>query len=321
MSILFEVLRSLFKKGDSYPAPAPDSSPAKVSARSLLDLLPEVDGIHIVDVGAASHGKGTEPYASLIQNGVGRIIGFEPDRIECAKANETYKDNGHRYFPYFIGDGLPATFYETNWSKTGSLYRPNKEVLGAFEQLEEFMRLQSTHAVDTKRLDDIPEITDVDLIKIDVQGSELKVFKGADRALGQALAIHTEVEFVELYENQPLFADVDQYLRSKGFMFHCFLAVFSRSFKPVTNKQRYTDGVRQHLWSDVLYVRDFRHFDNLSSDKLKRLAVLLHDVYASYDLCLKVLQAIDKKQQTALALAYRDFLPDKYGVIFEPAEK
>jgi hypothetical protein len=104
-------------------------------------------------------------------------------------------------------------------------------------------------------------------------------------------------------------------------MLHWFLSVFSRAFKPVTNKQRYTDGVRQHLWADVLYVRDFRHFDDLSSDKLKRLAVLLHDVYASYDLCLKALQVIDKRQQTAMALAYRDFLPDKFGVTVEPAKK
>ena len=40
--------------------------------------------------------------------------------------------------------------------------------------------------------------------------------------------IHTEVEFVEMYERQPLFAEVDQFLRGNGFVFHRFSSLHGR---------------------------------------------------------------------------------------------
>lgn len=273
-------------------------------------MLTDVSRIEIVDVGAASHGAGTEPYAGLMQRGAARVIGFEPDQAECTKVNAMYGNGGNIYFPYFIGDGSAATYYETNVGQTGSLYRPNKPVLSAFANLEHYVQLQKTHAVQTTRLDDIAEITDVDFIKIDVQGAELNVFKGARRALEQTVIIQTEVEFVELYENQPLFADVDQFLRAQGFMFHSFLSLSGRTFQPVVRRNEPFQHIRQMLWSDALYVRDFRRFETLSVEKLKRLAVLLHDLFQSCDLCLKVLQEIDRRQDSDLATAYFDRLPD-----------
>lgn len=84
------------------------------------------------------------------------------------------------------------------------------------ENLAEVVTPVAVHPVDTTRLDDIAEIGDIDLIKIDVQGSELAVFKNASLALSSALLIQTKVEFVELYRGQPMFADVDSFLRASG---------------------------------------------------------------------------------------------------------
>src|SRR5207248_2510884 len=58
----------------------------------------------------------------------------------------------------------------------------------------------------------------VDFIKLDTQGSELDILQGAGFLLDDCLGLQLEVMFSPLYEGQPLFADVDTYLRSRGFV-------------------------------------------------------------------------------------------------------
>jgi len=53
-------------------------------------------------------------------------------------------------------------------------------------------------------------------------------------------------------------------------------------------------------------VRDLTRLDALSPRQLKKLALILHDVYASYDLALYVLMAHDARQKSRLALQYAE---------------
>ena len=53
----------------------------------------------------------------------------------------------------------------------------------------------------------------VDFIKLDTQGSELDILHGAGSLLDNCSGLQLEVMFSPLYEGQPLFADVDAYLR------------------------------------------------------------------------------------------------------------
>jgi protein O-GlcNAc transferase len=259
---------------------------------SLLEFFPEPFQINILDVGAALIER--PPYQSLVDAGRGRIFGFEPDRQSCEQLNREYGDP-HRFFPIFVGDGRPAIFHETNRTVTGSLYEPNSPLLEKFQNLAELVTPVATHPVNTSRLDDVPEIDDIDFIKIDVQGSELAVFENASRALSSALLIQTEVEFVELYKGQPMFADVDTYLRANGFQFHTLNGFSGRAFKPLIANSDINSVFRQALWSDALYVRDWMHLESLSEAKLRNYAILAHDVLRSYDLAHLVLSALDAK--------------------------
>jgi hypothetical protein len=56
-------------------------------------------------------------------------------------------------------------------------------------------------------------------------------------------------------------------------------------------------------------------FDVLATLKLKKLAVLLHDILASYDLCHVVLEEIDRREARSLAPRYRERL----GVVNGPS--
>lgn len=56
------------------------------------------------------------------------------------------------------------------------------------------------------------------LMKLDVQGSELKVLEGSQEILSETEIVYTEVSFCELYEKQPLVNTVIHYLWQKGFI-------------------------------------------------------------------------------------------------------
>jgi protein O-GlcNAc transferase len=270
---------------------------------TILDLFPEEFLIHILDIGAAL--SEVPAYKAIVDSGKGKIIGFEPDLAECEKLNQTY-GSPHQFFPYFVGDGKPATFYETTWNLTGSLFEPNAPLLEKFHNLAELVTLVKTHPVETKTIDAMPEITTVDLIKIDVQGAELMIFENATRILPQTLVIQTEVEFVELYKNQPLFADIDRLLRSYGFQFHKFLGFGSRTFKPLMLENPYQG--HQFLWSDAIYVRDWMKLEELSLLQLKKYAILAHEVVRSPDLVHLILSTIDAKAGTNYVAMYEDRL-------------
>jgi hypothetical protein len=56
-------------------------------------------------------------------------------------------------------------------------------------------------------------------LKLDVQGGELLVLRGAAETLRLTEAVYLEVSFQELYEGQPLIEEVIGFLRSCGFAF------------------------------------------------------------------------------------------------------
>jgi protein O-GlcNAc transferase len=272
---------------------------------SLLELFPEVSGFNVLDIGAA---LGEKPaYQPLLDAKRVRITGFEPDPRECERLVREYGPP-HRFFPYFIGDGGPAVFHETNWALTGSLYEPNSPLLEKFNNLAEVTQEVATHPVRTTRVDDIAELGDVDLVKIDIQGGELGVFQNAVRTLSGVLLIQTEVEFLELYRGQPMFADVDIFLRGQGFQFHTLENVGRRAFKPLIVNGDVNAGIRQYVWADAVYVRDWLRLDGLDDLKLRKYAILAHDVLQSYDLALTLLLALDQRSGKKDAAAYMDRL-------------
>src|ERR1700729_725784 len=99
-------------------------------------------------------------------------------------------------------------------------------------------------------------------------------FSKTHRAISSALLIQTEVEFVELYKGQPMFADVDTCLRANGFQFHPLNGFSGRAFKPLIANGDLNSAFRQALWSDAIYVRDWMELDRLAETKLRNYAIL-----------------------------------------------
>lgn len=78
------------------------------------------------------------------------------------------------------------------------------------------------------------EITDCNLLNLDVQGYELEVLRGGIRTLSDIQYIFTEINEKELYENCAQLKELD-----------CFLSDFKRAETVMT----------PHGWGDAFYVR------------------------------------------------------------------
>lgn len=61
------------------------------------------------------------------------------------------------------------------------------------------------------------KINELDFVHMDVQGAELKVLMGAKDAVKNIKAIWLEVADVELYKNQPLRVEVENYMKKNEF--------------------------------------------------------------------------------------------------------
>ena len=61
-----------------------------------------------------------------------------------------------------------------------------------------------------------------DFIKLDVQGYELEVLKGAQQCINHAKWILCEVSFYPYYQNQPLFYDIFEHLKNYSYNIYAF---------------------------------------------------------------------------------------------------
>jgi hypothetical protein len=144
-------------------------------------------------------------------------------------------------------------------------------------------------------LDDIEELKNgVDFIKSDVQGAEYEIYKHGPNVLGSACVVHTEAHLLPVYLDQPLFADQDRILRQYGYQFHKFFSFFGRPIKPIILNKDPNKPISQLTQGDAVYVRQFQGIEKMSGEKILKTALILHEVYRSFDLCHWVLAAFDR---------------------------
>ena len=135
----------------------------------------------------------------------------------------------------------------------------------------------------------------MDLLKLDVQGSELAIFQGGEEKLSGTVAIQTEVSFVPLYKKQPVLGDIDLELRGHGFIPHCFAALKKRPIAPCVIDNNPRQAINQLLEADIVYVRDFRRPELMSDEQLKHLALICHHCYQSDDLALRCVLLLEQR--------------------------
>lgn len=192
------------------------------------------------------------------------VYGFDADADACEAANALLAEQQinwtEKHLPLALSDTCGTkTLYVTRDPMCSSLYPPNESYLHRFHWMHELMALDFTLEVDTTTLDTFCEeegITEIHFLRTDVQGADLDVLRGAQRLLEQSLlVVEVEVIFSPLYVGQPLFANVDTFMRSQGFtLVEMYLHPGApRRVLPIIKKNIYHG---QKLWGNAIYIRD-----------------------------------------------------------------
>jgi len=149
------------------------------------------------------------------------IVGIEADPEEHARLERELGGPARRFLNYALasehGRGVLHVCRQAGCS---SLFPPNREFVAAFApEFQQMMEEVATETVETTPLDAVAEAHRLapDVICLDVQGAELAVLQGARQTLERVKLVECEVELAPQYVGQPLFAEVDQHLRARGF--------------------------------------------------------------------------------------------------------
>lgn len=166
-----------------------------------------------IDVGA-NRGAVTERLLSIDKSAT--IHCFEPEPKHAKKLQEVFngKSNVHVY-PFALGeDEEDADFYLYKDSKLNSALRPGEEYPFDSENLQKIQIKYST--VDSVFL---REVKKIDLLKIDTQGFDLSVIKGAKKLLAKRTIknILVEINFIQIYESQAAPLELLSFLFEYGF--------------------------------------------------------------------------------------------------------
>lgn len=175
----------------------------------------------VIDVGANTGG-----YRGFLRKAVGFqgvILSFEPIK-EYVTILQQVGENDDNWFIFDFALGNEDNTKEINLMKDGSFSSflpPNDSSNLNLVKIRNVV--EEKQMVNIRRLDSIfaelKEQYSVQNIylKMDTQGYDLEVIKGADNSLREILALQTELSVIPIYENMPSFTEVYQTLKNKRY--------------------------------------------------------------------------------------------------------
>ena len=185
----------------------------EISKGYLTLFLPE-DPI-VVDAGA-HYGEDTRVMCRFWPKGT--IHAFEPVPSVFGHlcANVASHSNARCYPVALAAQTGEAVLHLSHGSDASSSLMTPKDLLPLNPHLTfpETIRVEAWTLDDWGKRENCPQ---VDFLWLDMQGAELAMLKASPRLLATVRAVYLEVALVELYQGNPLYAEVRQWMEEQGF--------------------------------------------------------------------------------------------------------
>lgn len=199
-----------------------DSSPSQF--KNLF--YPNKKKFKLIDCGSY-HGSFTKEFNRIFNNS--ECLCFEPSKLAFSKLSENFKSNKNiQTFNIGLASiNRRKKIYINNSDKTNSIFRMDPNIP---ECQKEFVENKSVQNIELRRLDDFLKkdknlsrsFSEIDLIKIDVQGAELELLHGAIDTIKNSKYILIEIHFIKSYKSSPIFKDILEFLEKYDFEFQRF---------------------------------------------------------------------------------------------------
>jgi len=263
---------------------------------------------------------------------------YEADE-QCAKEMIAQnKDENFHVLPYCLGQRKePARLFICKNPYANSNLEPNPEYGGFYCEVHQDglidgvevkgecydldygseFRVVGVADVAVRTLDDVLNSGDVprhwspDFLSLDTQGSELAVLRGGEKAFREhCLALATEIEFHQLYKQQPLFSDIFQFAHRHGFHFAGFASLweFSSYRLPIGARDKGFVG-----FGDALFLRSIESARDMAQSEDERYLALLKLAFIAlnFGYVEYAVQAADAAETLAPAPSLRDRLGER----------
>ena len=173
----------------------------------------------IVDVGA---NRGVILEAAMLRFAPSKVVAIEPLPDAFGVLRTKFASLSHvALYQCAVGDSVgEAVLHVSRFEEASSLLPMTDEASGLFGR---DLQTKDSIVVPVRTLDSIvaqEQLQSVDLLKLDVQGFELRVLRGAVETLRRTKVVMAEVAFYLQYENGTRFDDLNEFLRDHGFMLH-----------------------------------------------------------------------------------------------------
>jgi len=180
---------------------------------SLLRVILKKDIANFFDVGA-NIGQFIK---KIRKSGFdGKIYAFEPISTNFEKLKNLKDKNLECYQNGFGIKNQNIEINVTSGTDLSSILEPNKQ---GSKLLGDKINIVRKEIIQIKRFDSFfdPKKHLNNLLKIDTQGYDLNVLKGASSILKNINYILIETSFIKIYKNSPDFYEVNQYLNDNNF--------------------------------------------------------------------------------------------------------
>ena len=169
----------------------------------------------LYDIGA-HNGDWSQIILESIPNDI-YIALFEPQKIHFNKLEELFGEKNNKHlFNVALGSSSESGIMKGGGA-SASLLDANDAQHAIFPNSFNTNAIEETPIFTLDEIIEKHQLRFPDVIKIDVQGFELDVFKGAGNALKNTKYIIAELSFISLYQNQPQLTELLQFLEYSNF--------------------------------------------------------------------------------------------------------